>query len=332
MDDRLCFIQFLHPGGEHEPNNKRLKTWNTGAHRRKFLKSRGRYLAGNDPRDDEIVFWGEWEPESRVIEEVEEPLPDGPRWVYEPYYVSPASYRRLQNTDPFVFGERFLYTGCMQHRQGRPTQLRHLARGSVILFGSCLHKSCFVVDTLFVVADHIDHTKRDYRDGLRDHVSETYAAVTLAPWYGNMIERDKSHRLYYGATFEAPVEDMFSFFPCLPYAEYARGFARPTIHIPDVITDTQCMGFKKNEQAGISAVKDLWNEVVGQITDQGLMLGIDAALPLATSTVPTNTANLIGDVADPALCAPGTKRPAREDASCDGSRPTTRADGLWEVR
>ena len=292
MDDRLCFVQFLHPGGEHQPDAGRVKEWNRNDHRRKFLKSRGRYLAGNDPQDGEIVFWGEWEPESRVISEVTEPLCDGPRWVYEPCYVPPVSYRGLQNTDPFVFGERFHYTACMQHNQGKPGQLRHLTLGSVILFGSCLHKSCFVVDTVFVVSDHTDHSKRDYRDRLRDRVSETYYAVTLEPWYENILELDKSHRQYVGATFEASVEGMFSFVPCLPYDEHPRGFARPIIRIPDVISDTKLQGFKKNERASTSDVKCLWDEVVRQVTNQGLVLGIGAALPPAISAVPTNGARM----------------------------------------
>lgn len=56
MDDRLCVIQFLHPGGEHKPDDGHLKGWNRKDHQRTFLKSRGRYLAGNDPQDGEIVF------------------------------------------------------------------------------------------------------------------------------------------------------------------------------------------------------------------------------------------------------------------------------------
>ena len=52
--------------------------------------------------------------------------------------------------DPFVFGPQFHYTGCMQHREGRPTQLRHLRAGSVVLFGSCTGRSSFVLDTVFV--------------------------------------------------------------------------------------------------------------------------------------------------------------------------------------
>lgn len=289
MEDRLCFVQFLHPGGEHEPDAGRMKAWNTGNHRRKFLKSRGRYLAGDALQDGEIVFWGEWEPESLAIAEITEPLPDGPRWIYEPYYVLPALYRGLQNTDPFVFGERFHYTGCRQHTKKGPTQLRHLARGSVILFGSCLHKSHFVVDTVFVIANHIDHSQRDFRDCLRGHVSATYDAVTLAPWYENPDARDRSHRLYDGATFEAPVEGMFSFFPCLPYEGHPRGFARPIIRIQGVITDRLYRGKKLNPQDHASDVKRLWDEVVRQVTDQGLMLGIHASLPAAPTTTTNNT-------------------------------------------
>ena len=46
-----------------------------------------------------------------------------------------------QNTDPFVFGERFHYTGCLRHTRRGPTQLRYLAPGSLVLFGSCRDKS-----------------------------------------------------------------------------------------------------------------------------------------------------------------------------------------------
>jgi hypothetical protein len=54
----------------------------------------------------------------------------------------------MQNTDPFVFGDQFHYTGCLQHTKRGATQLRYLDRGSVILFGSCREKRDFVVDTV----------------------------------------------------------------------------------------------------------------------------------------------------------------------------------------
>lgn len=135
------------------------------------------------------------------------------------------------------------------------------------------------MDTVFVVADHIDHSLRNYRDRLQGHVSPTYDAVTLAPWYGNTVERDKSHRLYSGATFETRVEDMFSFVPCLPVGKHPRGFARPTIRIPGVIADTLNQGKKINSVESTADIRRVWDEVVRQLTEQGLMLGIEAALP-----------------------------------------------------
>lgn len=55
----------------------------------------------------------------------------------------------LQNTDPLVFGDSFLYSNC---RQGAIGRLRELRAGSVIVFGSVVSKS-WVVDTVFVVGD-----------------------------------------------------------------------------------------------------------------------------------------------------------------------------------
>src|SRR5450759_1044192 len=117
-DLERCFVQFIHPGSEHGLHGG-LKPWNTGEHRRKFLQERGSYLKTPDAaaQTGELVFWGEWEPESEG-KKIVSPLPDGPCWVHRPYYVRPESYRGdgsclrsggLQNTDPFVFGDRFLY-------------------------------------------------------------------------------------------------------------------------------------------------------------------------------------------------------------------------------
>ena len=37
MQDKLCFVQFMHTGGEHRPAADGRMQWNDGAHRRKFL-------------------------------------------------------------------------------------------------------------------------------------------------------------------------------------------------------------------------------------------------------------------------------------------------------
>ncbi|MGO9166978.1 MAG: hypothetical protein ACLP56_08895, partial [Candidatus Sulfotelmatobacter sp.] len=67
MDDKLLFVQFPHPGGEHRPDGGSIKKWNRKPHQhqRKFLKRAGRYISNGQIVEGEMLFWGEWEPESR---------------------------------------------------------------------------------------------------------------------------------------------------------------------------------------------------------------------------------------------------------------------------
>lgn len=278
MNDSLCFVQFLHPGGEHGPDDGRMRGWTVGPHQRKFLINPGRYIVDGKPQSAEIVFWGEWEAQSEV-DPIPAPIPDGPRWVHRPFLDPPPSYRGLQNTDPFVFGVQFHYTGCLQHTKFGPTQLRNLSRGSVVLFGSCRHRSEFVVDTVFVVADFVDHSLRDYRDRLRGRISDTYNTVTIAPWYANTVQHDRVHRLYFGATPDEPVDGMFSFVPCLPVAAAPHGFARPAVFIDGVITPSQTQN-KTLTRAGTTVeLKRWWDDVVDQVEAKELALGTHASLP-----------------------------------------------------
>lgn len=281
MDDRLCFVQFLHPGPEHWPDEgNTAKAWNTGGHGRKFVKSAGRYLAGDHVGDGDIVFWAEWEPESRVVARIERHDPAGPTWLYEPYYVPRPDYGGLQNTDPFVFGERFLYTACRQYQGRSRTQLGRLARGSVVLFGSCKGRR-FVLDTVFVVAGWIDHDHLDHAAKLRGAIPEAHEQVTISPWYADPKNRGKTFRLYFGATADDPVGGMFSFVPCLPFSADTTGFPRPPVSLPGLITDTHYQGYKRSFLRNTDEATDLWREVVCQVTGRGLLLGIETAVPPA---------------------------------------------------
>lgn len=279
MRERRCFVQFMHPGGEHQPDQADRKRWNRGPHRRKFLKSRGRYLERGQVNEGEIAFWGEWEPESCVLHRYTDGGPDAPRFLYEPYYVEPRDGAWRQNTDPFVFGTAFHYTGCMQHTKRGPTQLRLLERGSIILFGSCRGKRRFVLDTAFVIADSADHNAADHQKRLDGRISDTYRAVTIDPWYRATLPQGRSHRLYWGATRERPVCGMFSFFPCQRFAEGARGFERPEIQLPGFVTPSLTQGKIITRDVALADLADLWGHVAGQVERQALALGIHAELP-----------------------------------------------------
>jgi hypothetical protein len=275
-------VQFIHPGREHGEDTSGLKKWNRGLHKRKFLLSTGEYVTerdGDHARGD-VTMWGEWEAESEV-ERMPDPVPDGPRWLHRPYYVRPSDYSGdLQNTDPFVFGETFLYTLCRQTKPisgiYRPTYLRDLAPGSLILFGS-LKGGEFVLDTVLVVADGVMHNGSNWSTALEGRISQTYADVTLEPTY--QVAWPHELRLYIGATRTTRVDGMFSFSPCVPLEGGVRGFARPAIRVPGVVTPGLMMGSKSTRGVALSDVAGVWNEVVSQVLDEELALGTNFALP-----------------------------------------------------
>lgn len=308
MEHQPTFVQFPHPGREHQPDRKdgkldgkNGKSWNRGAHKRTFVKNPGRYV---DPdtrqlREDELVFWCEWEPEADLVQTIDSPSPVGPNHIFEPYYVMPESYQGLQNTDPFVFGDQFYYTWCKQKTNyGRSrTQLACLEIGSLILFGSRLNWK-FVLDTVFVVDRWIDHERENYKQVLKREIPQAYAEVTIAPAYQEHFPGSKvcgsskadpdmeasncgpglPNRLYFGATYDRPYAGMYSFFPCLPYGTHSNGFARPQITLPDVITDGLNQSFKATS-LDQSTITSLWNNIVDQVDSQGVMLGVWAAMP-----------------------------------------------------
>ncbi len=281
MKDKRLIVQFIHPGSEHRPDRWGLKEWNAAKyHKRKFLTSEGSFIdARGHSHRDRLVFWGEWEPQSRAIACFASDSPGMPRYLFEPYYAVPSSYRGLQNTDPFVFGDRFHYTGCLQHSEGGVTQLRFLKKGSLLLMGSCINnRAHFGIDTVFVIAEYIDHHIGDYEKVLGEVVSDTYWDVTIRPWYENLSDLERSHRLYFGATPEDPVDGMFSFFPCLPLEAEPRRFPRPQIQLSGIVNPRLCQN-RKHTLVPPGNAKQTWDEVVRQVREQGRLLGARADLP-----------------------------------------------------
>lgn len=131
-------VHFPHPGGEHVPPGNDMG-WNRGLHARKFLACPGTYIDDDGvAHDDELVFWGEWEAPSRVVRRWTR-RPGLPTVVHEPYWTVPATDAGVsrRNTDPWVFGDTFLYSNCRQLTPNRrPSALQRLPVGSLILFGS----------------------------------------------------------------------------------------------------------------------------------------------------------------------------------------------------
>ena len=212
-----------------------------------------------------------------------------PRYLWDPYYVPRNSYCGLHNTDPFIFGECFLYSNCGQVPSNK-RGLKHLAQGSVIAFGSGRmvgDKRKWVLDTVLVVKDSFPYDPLDPLDprgALERMVPETFLSVTGGPLAADpelaKNPVDGGLRLYRGATPNDPVCGMFSFFPAIPASDDS-GFPRPFISLKNDYFNPRSWqapkGVKRNRTP--DELRCLWNELVAQVRDAGLVLGIHAEVP-----------------------------------------------------
>ena len=280
MSDSACFVQFPHPGNERDAELGRVwSSYSVGErridHARKFMQLRGNWISGDGRvHCGGLWAWGEWEAQSELVRNLDASGGLGlPRHLWRPYYVIPQNgYKRLHNTDPFIFGERFLYSNCKQ--PSRPG-LRRLGRGSVIAFGS--KQGGWVLDTVLVVANHVDYAAREARLALADEVPEAFLAVTAGPLADNPEEA--TLRLYRGATPNDPVNGMFSFFPAMPAGQDA-GFNRPGVELDArYFTKTLPQNYKRSCDLSADILRALWEQLAAQVRGAGLVLGTYAELP-----------------------------------------------------
>ena len=255
-------VQFTHPGSEHGPDSIRgnHKSWNDGPHRRKFMRADGDYIAGNGRLGTgKLLFWGEWEPPSDMQELATRPDDLHPRWLHSPYLpsvipaqgqsaacspkaaskpsCSPTSCASslFQNTDTFVFSDRFKYFVCKQWKRatGRATKLSRLDPGSMILFGSTHgtgSDAFFQLDPVFVVESCLEYSPSNPAK-LPPHpaVTDDYlkAAFRMAFHKSDPdIPCDLTLRLYFGATASNRVNGMYSFAPARLAGQATEGFSR----------------------------------------------------------------------------------------------------------
>lgn len=292
VDPRLCFVQFLHPGGEaklkaEEPHEY---SWNTSSeHRRRFMRMPGRFVDGpstQDPKSGTLEFWGEWEAEgTRTAIPRRDRIPFGPAFFCDPWY-RPRNGRAgsggpcsrptgCQNTDPFVFGDRFLYSNCRQQTKKRANAMQFLQSGSVILFGSCIGKS-FCLDTVLVVQSVMPYQLPGHYKDVEKKTSREFMEVTM-----DHIECDGGRTLYFGVRHDERkmFGDIFSFVPCREYKDGSAGFARPRIDLPEAVSPAQWQGYRWRPERSFDENVRLWNQVVEQVLEQGCLLGIEVGMP-----------------------------------------------------
>lgn len=130
----------------------------------------------------------------------------------------------------------------------------------MVIFGSRVNRK-FVVDTVFVVAEAIPYTSPNVRRIVGQRVPEHAYSLSLE------LVGPGAYTLYIGATYDNPVEDMFSFVPAAPSADYPLGFPRPSG--PPSLQDRQTMGINILDDP-----KGYWLAVAVTVLGHGLCLGV----------------------------------------------------------
>lgn len=297
MEEKLCIVQFPHPGNEPRPKEGVDVKWNLSKkHKRKYLCCTGNYMKNGIEVRDRLMFWGEWEPDSHIIRDYG--INNIPRYLQKPIWPCeiPIS-KSVCGTDPFVFNKEFLYGICKQTKRYSKTkkysitQLARLQIGSLILFGSTLNQNtpdaCFAVDTVFVVNDYVE-----YDDSLIDYVQSTITEpdyTLIAQLNGVKTEK---RRCYKGATPKQPYYGMYSFCPCVIYKSEGVGHERlildnnnirninkmfsKDILNPNLNTSPKynpTIMKKRKENLTIQNIKSVWNELRRLTYEQGLLEG-----------------------------------------------------------
>lgn len=284
----LKVVQFVHPGFEYHkrehvgPKTQRagVMGWKQGnsIHDRKFMWSHGSaFDAQTDDtlEDVPLTFWGEWEGPS-VFWRIDSPGKPLPSVVHAPYRPADIPPRSVQNTDPMVFGDSFVYSNCRQHRH---PVLRSLPPGSLILFGRLGRDddvASFSLDTCFVVdrAQRLPAIPFESVNYGEDLVQD----AALCPLFAE--GRPGELGVHFGRS--RTQDEAFSFFPALPSGEKPSLFVRPELRpvgwLAEVISrGTQ--GVKITHGVGERERDAIWHAVVEQVAKQGCSLGYEAAPP-----------------------------------------------------
>lgn len=303
----LSIVIFYHPGGEHHVSPAMLKKgimpWsNLPGHHRKFLEAKGDSIQNGvlSSQLTQLRFWGEWEPDSYVQELsigssprflhtpfLRDPLPNLPSYASNACGTKPAcgtepmcgaqavTQNRLQNTDPFVFGDSFLYSNCQQiTKKGKPTGMTQLEIGSIILFGSRVNGN-FALDTVFVVGDKKPYTPQNMSNDLAGFVPSDYPQIM-------QLSGTQKYVCYKGATYSNHCNGMYSFVPCKISNGKNVGFSRAVLTPADfqscnmshILSDRQTQGRKITEVNGHEA-KQVWDSVRLAILKQNFLEGFN---------------------------------------------------------
>lgn len=306
--EKRLIVQFTHPGGEHSPDRgKSVKSWNTGGHKRKFMLANGDCIENNQlVENKQLLFWGEWEPDSEIITIFKNKKGDYPSYLQKPILQTLPNCAR-QNTDPYVFNNHFYYFCCKQTTKKGITQLARLAKGSIILFGSTINQNTpyayFALDTVFVVGDYIEFSPENFNE-LKGKVHDDFFEISVKSAYqkleadannidcvGNVTTKkdsichpcdneidadtDVAVRCYIGATYNNPFEGMYSFVPSRVVGNSVNGFERLQLKHPKLDFISNNLNAAPKHNKGQNNFKEVWDKIRKLTYDNSFVEGFN---------------------------------------------------------
>ena len=246
--------------------------WNTGEHRRKFRVAPGHWLDSDQGTGKaELVFWGEWEPPSRVerscppragcLERSTVPLLGG------------ATRQRVSaEHHPWVFGDRMIYSVCKTDRRATeaPSDLHAAADARV---GDLL----WLDHQRGVLRRHRVRRRLGGTLGFRPTSLSSISTRHSRRCTGRSVasregDAHRSLTLYRGATADEPVEGMFSFVPARRADLDDPRFLRPPVESKFINPASQQSPRGSKCALPMETLRGTWDGLREQILDAGLLL------------------------------------------------------------
>lgn len=289
-DQTFQIVQFVHPGFEYQtrkhvgPRSQRsgVMEWKEGksAHDRKFMLTGGSLFdpeTGEDHISVPIAFWGEWEGPS-VFWRIDPAGKPGPSILHAPLRPTECPTTPVQNTDPMVFGNAFIYSNCMQRTY---RSLRSLSPGSIVLFGRYSREDgtpAFSLDTCLVIDRGRKLSPIPFDEDT--HGVDLLEDAVLKPLYTEGAREELT--VYLGRRRAPNQVGPFSFFPARLMFDAIPTFARPELRpvgpLASVVRPGNMQGIKSTTH-NVADRDAVWAEVVRQVVAHGCGLGYHAEAP-----------------------------------------------------
>jgi hypothetical protein len=243
-------------------------------HGRKYIRTTGNLLNALDAQlldNQDLVFWREWEAHSSfTLIGNQNAGTEYPKHVHR-LFIS-REREGTQNTDPFVFGNCFVYSNCLQSYQ----KMCDLPDGSLIVFGSEIKidgVDVFVLDTVFVVQDSLP-VDRDHLQIIRARTSEVFKDAVL-----RKIDLNGRHRIYFSRPYRAGIREYYSYVPCRLYG--AGVMLRPAL--PSKQFGLKTPGSHQGIHFVLRNCLEYWHLLTRHLLNARYSLGVKMQLPERTN-------------------------------------------------